>query len=217
MKMRVIIVGCGRVGAMLAELLSTDGHEVAIIDRDPNAFKRLGKGFKGAIVLGNAFDRDLLERAGIERADAFASVTAGDNTNYVLAAMARNRFKVPRVVTRIYDPLRADIYRRLGVPNISSTTWGAYRIRELLTYIGLTTVLTAASGEVVVVEAEIEPLVAGTPVKELSVPGEAQVVAVIRGATSFIPTPETTLEKGDRVLVAVLASALPRLESMLSP
>src|SRR3990172_5531285 len=142
---------------MFVELLSTDGHQVAIIDREPLAFRRLGKGFKGAIVAGNAFDRAILLRAGIERADAFASVTAGDNTNYVLAATARNRFKVPRVVTRIFDPLRADIYRRLGVQTISSTVWGANRIRELLTYIGLTSVLTIANGEVEVVEAEISP------------------------------------------------------------
>ncbi len=215
--MRVIIVGCGRVGALLATMLSTDGHEVAIVDRDPAAFKRLGGGFKGVAIEGNAFDRQVLMRAGIERADAFASVTAGDNTNYVLAAMARNRFQVPRVVTRIYDPLRADIYRRFGVETISSTVWGAYRIRELLTYSGLSRVLTVASGELEVVEAEVNALLAGHQVKDLTIPGETQVVAVIRGGAALIPITMTTLVKGDRLLIAVLASAMPRLETMLSP
>ena len=217
MPMRVIIVGCGRVGAMLATMLSTDGHEVAIIDRDQAAFKRLGKGFKGATIEGNAFDQKVLKWAGIERADAFASVTAGDNTNYVLAAMARNRFQVPRVVTRIYDPLRADIYRRFGVQTISSTVWGANRIRELLTYIGLTSVLTIANGEVEVVEAEVGPLLAGHQVKDLSIPGESHVIALVRGGTALIPSPMTALARGDRVLVAVLASAMARLEGMVSP
>ena len=214
--MRVVIVGCGRVGSLLASLLSTNGHEVVIIDRNATAFKRLGRGFKGTTMEGNAFDLDILKRAGIERADAFASVTAGDNTNYVLAALAKNRFKVPRVVTRIYDPLRADIYRRLGVPTISSTIWGANKIRELLTYIGLTSVLTVANGEVEVVEAEISPLVAGSQVKDLTIQGETMVVAVIRGGMGFLANPDMILEKGDLVLIAVLASSLPTLEGMLS-
>lgn len=215
--MRVVIVGCGRVGSLLAMMLSTDGHNVAIIDRNAASFKRLGRSFTGAMIEGNAFDQDILKRAGIERADAFASVTAGDNTNYVLAAMAKNRFRVPRVVTRIYDPLRADIYRRLGVPTISSTTWGANKIRELLTYIGLTSVLTIANGEVEVVEVEISPLIAGSQVKDLTVPGETKVIAIVRGGSAFIPSAATVLQKGDKLFIAVLASAMPRLESMLFP
>lgn len=215
--MRVVIVGCGRVGSSLAELLSADGHDVAIIDRHPAAFKHLGKAFKGVAIEGNAFDRDVLTRAGIETADAFASVTAGDNTNYVLAAMARNRFKVPRVVTRIYDPLRAEIYRRFGVQTISSTVWGANRIRELLTYMGLTSLLTVGNGEVEVVEAEVSPLLAGHRVGDLTIPGEAHVIALVRDGAALIPSPATSLSGGDRVIVAALASALPKLERMLSP
>lgn len=204
------------MGSTLAGLLSTDGHAVVIVDRDGTAFRRLSKGFTGTTVEGNAFDQEVLKRAGIEHADAFASVTAGDNTNYVLAAMAKNRFKVPRVVTRIYDPLRADIYRRLGVPTISSTIWGANRIRELLTYAGLASVLTVANGEVEIVEVEVSPLLAGSEVRALTIAGETEVVVVMRAGTAFLPTPETRLEKGDLVLIAVLASALPRLESMVS-
>ncbi len=214
--MRVVIVGCGRVGASLATVLSADGHEVAIIDRHAVAFKKLGKTFRGLAIEGNAFDREILGRAGIETADAFASVTAGDNTNYVLAAMARNRFKVPRVVTRIYDPLRAEIYRRFGVQTISSTVWGANRIRELLTYTDLTSVLTVGNGEVEIVEIEVNPLLAGHQVRDLAIPGEAQVVAVVRDGAAFIPGPVTILSRGDHVLVAALSSAMPKVERMLS-
>lgn len=213
--MRVVIVGCGRVGSTLATLLSADGHEVAIVDRHAAAFRHLGKAFKGVVVEGHAFNRDILTRAGIEKADAFASVTAGDNTNYVLAAIARNRFRVPRVVTRIYDPLRAEIYRRFGVQTISSTVWGANRIRELLTYVGLNSMLTVGNGEVEVVEAEVNPLLSGHQVRDLMMPGESHVVALVRDGAAMIPSPATELFKGDRVFVATLASALPKLERML--
>lgn len=213
--MRVVIVGCGRVGSLLAAILAQDGHQVAIIDRNPDAFRRLPPGFTGLTVKGDAFDLQTLERAGIERADAFATVTAGDNTNYVLAAMARRRFQVPRVVARIYDPIRADIYRRLGVPTISSTTWGAYKIRDLIVYVGLTTALTIANAEVEVVEAEVNAALAGHEVRHLNVPEEAQVVAIVRGGRAFIPSPLSVLEAGDLLYVAVAAGAKERLESML--
>lgn len=215
--MRVVIVGCGRVGSELANMLSAEGHQVAIIDKNAESFRRLSKGFKGSAIQGNAFDLEILRRAGIEVADGFASVTSGDNTNYVLAAIARNRFRVPRVVTRIYDPLRADIYRRLGVPTISSTVWGANKMHELLTYVGLTSVLTIANGEVEVVEVEISPLVVGLQVKELEIPGEVRVVSIIRGGSAFIPGPLVQFERYDRVLIAALASALPKLDRMLTP
>ena len=213
--MRVVIIGCGRVGGQLASMLSSEGHRVAIIDRDPRAFRRLSKAFSGQAIEGMAFDLDVLKSAGIHQADAFATVTSGDNTNYVLAALARNRFKVPRVVARIYDPVRADIYRRLGVPTISSTVWGAKRLRELLTYFGLTSVLTIANGEVQVYEAEIGPLLAGHQVQELTVPEEIQVVAIVRAGTAFLPTPLTPLENHDFVHVAAVSHATGKLEQML--
>ena len=179
--MRYVIVGSGRVGATLATTLSEEGEEVAIVDRDAEAFKRLGPSFKGRKLHGNAFDQAVLERAGIGRADGFATMTNGDNTNFVLAAMARWRYHVPRVVARIYDPIRADIYRQLGIPTVSSTVWGASRVRELLTYSELSPVLDVGSGEVQVVEVEVSPLLDGHPARELNVAEEIQVVAVVRG------------------------------------
>jgi trk system potassium uptake protein TrkA len=123
--MHVVILGCGRVGAMLASLLENESHTVSIIDRDPEAFRRLGWGFGGTTILGIGIDEDILKKAGIERAGAFAATTNGDNTNIMSAQIAKVKFKVPRVIARIYDPLRADAYRELGIDTISPTLIGA--------------------------------------------------------------------------------------------
>jgi hypothetical protein len=125
--MRVIIVGCGRMGSELANSLWHDGHDVTVVDKDPRAFYRLGAAFKGATIEGIGFDRDVLIRAGVERADALAATTSGDNSNVITARVARNVFRVPKVIARLYDPRRADIYQRLGLQTVSSTAWGVSR------------------------------------------------------------------------------------------
>ena len=131
--MNVIVMGCGRVGEQVCYLLLNEGHQVTVIDVNPQALARLGEGFKGRKVTGVGFDQDILIEAGIESADAFAATSSSDNANIVAARIARNYFRVPRVVARLYDPRRAEIYQRLGLLTISSTTWGAERIREILT------------------------------------------------------------------------------------
>ncbi|HLW47921.1 MAG TPA: TrkA family potassium uptake protein [bacterium] len=123
--MHVVILGCGRVGAMLASMLEDEGHSVCIIDRDPEAFRRLTWGFQGKTILGIGIDEDILKKAGIERAGGFAATTNGDNTNIMSAQIAKVKYKVPRVIARIYDPLRADAYRELGIDTISPTLIGA--------------------------------------------------------------------------------------------
>ncbi|MCL6431733.1 MAG: TrkA family potassium uptake protein [Anaerolineae bacterium] len=130
--MRVVVLGCGRVGSHLAKLLIGQGHEVAVIDRDSAAFKRLGADFPGRVVLGTGIDEDVLRRAGIEKAEAFVAVTNGDNTNVMAAQVAKEVFSVPRVICRIYDPLRAELYRSLGLDTMCPTVLGAERIAELL-------------------------------------------------------------------------------------
>jgi trk system potassium uptake protein TrkA len=130
--MYVIIMGCGRVGARLARLLSDAGHEVLVLDVNSHAFWRLGSDFKGRTMVGNGIDQDVLRRAGIERADAFAAVTQGDNRNIMAAQMAKYIFRVPRVVTRIYDPIRQDTYAALGLRAISPTVLGAEAILQAL-------------------------------------------------------------------------------------
>jgi trk system potassium uptake protein TrkA len=121
----VIIMGCGRVGARLARLLETDGHDVTILDINPSAFDRLSSEFKGTTMVGNGIDTEVLRRAGIDRADAFAACTQGDNRNIMASQIAKEIFKVPKVVTRIYDPIRKDTYITLGLDAISPTTVGA--------------------------------------------------------------------------------------------
>lgn len=123
--MHVVILGCGRVGAMLASMLEDEGHTVGIIDRDPEAFRRLSWEFQGKTILGIGIDEDILRKAGIERAGGFAATTNGDNTNIMSAQIAKVKFKVPRVIARIYDPLRAEAYRELGIDTISPTLIGA--------------------------------------------------------------------------------------------
>ncbi len=123
--MRVVIMGCGRVGAQLAVMLERRGHEVTVLDTNPNAFERLPRDFKGRKLVGNGIDQDVLRRAGIERADAFVACTQGDNRNVMAAQVAKHIFNVPRVVSRIYDPIREEIYRMLGLRTISPTKVGA--------------------------------------------------------------------------------------------
>lgn len=130
--MHVVILGCGRVGSTLAMIMESEGHSVAIIDRDREAFRRLEQGFKGKTILGIGIDEDVLRKAGIERAGGFAATTNGDNTNIMSAQIVKVRFKVPRVIARIYDPWRADAYRELGIDTISPTLLGAGLCRDFL-------------------------------------------------------------------------------------
>ncbi len=213
--MRYVLVGCGRVGSQLAMRLSLDGHAVTVVDRDPEAFRKLGPSFRGQRVEGIGFDRDVLLAAGIERADGFASVTSGDNTNIVSARIARHIFRVPRVVARIFDPRRAEIYRRLGIQTISPTEWAAGRISDLLCQPEMAVLYNVGSGEVNIVEFQITEAVAGHQVVDLVMPGESNVVALVRDGRATIPTLGTILRNGDVLHVSVLASASHRLMDML--
>ncbi len=130
--MKIVIVGCSRVGAMAATALSKAGHQVTVIDINRRAFDRLGNDFAGDMVLGNGIDEDVLRKAGIEKADGFASLTNGDNRNIMAAQIAREIFKVPRVITRIYDPIREDVFRELGLKTVSPTLSGARAIHAML-------------------------------------------------------------------------------------
>lgn len=130
--MRIVILGCGRTGAHLARMLLEDGHQVTVIDQDSASFSRLGDDFPGRLVVGTGIDEDVLRQAGIEEAEAFVAVTNGDNTNVMAAQVAKEVFGVPRAICRIYDPLREEIYRTLGLETICPTLWGASRIKEIL-------------------------------------------------------------------------------------
>jgi trk system potassium uptake protein len=213
--MKIIIMGCGRVGTEVSRLMSEEGHEVTVVDCDENIREILGPQFHGKIVIGVGFDREVLIRAGIENADAFAAASDSDNANIVAARIARNIFKVPRVVARLYDPRRAEIYRRLGLATISSTAWGAERIRETLTHADLDARETFGSGEVSLFNIEATPALVGRTVNALVVPGEIGVVAITREDKAFLPTLGTEIREGDRIHFTVLSTALDRLETLL--
>ena len=213
--MKVIIMGCGRVGVQLARLLVDDGHQVAVIDYDASALTHLEPNFKGQKIVGVGFDKDVLIKAGIEHADAFAAASSSDNANILAARIAHNIFHVPRVVARLFDPQRAEIYRRLGMLTISSTTWGAERIRELLTSAEIDPIHSFGSGEVSLVNIEVPAQLVGRMVKDLTVISEIAVVAVTRQGAAFIPTLGSQFKDGDIIHVAILASALDRFKTLL--
>ena len=213
--MRVIIMGCGRVGEQLARLMSDEGHDVAVIDYSEEALARLGPDFKGRRVRGVGFDREVLLRAGIESADGFAATSSSDNVNAVAARIARTLFHVPRVVARLFDPERAEVYKRLGLATISSTTWGAERIRELLTHADLDSVRSFGAGEVQLLEIEVPSALVGRSVRDLLVPSEVNVIAITRDGRALLPMMGTAFRVGDIVHLAVLSDAMARVEDML--
>lgn len=215
--MKIVIGGCGRVGAMLANNLAVEGHEVAVIDKHSEAFSRLSPRFSGARIRGMVFDKDALEEAGVDRADAFVAVTSGDNSNVVSATIAREIYRVPKVVARIFDPRRAEIYRRLGIQTVSSVTWAANEISSLVLYQHSLRDLTLGDGEVQVVRTSVPPRLVGRTVMDLSMPGEVMVFAVVRAGASLIPSSHEVLRAGDVVEAAVLTSALNRFEQMTNP
>jgi trk system potassium uptake protein len=212
--MKIIVMGCGRVGEQLARLLVDESHQVSVIDYDAKALERLGPNFKGQKVIGVGFDRDVLIKAGIEQADAFAAASASDNANIVAARIAHNIFHVPRVVARLFDPQRAEIYRRLGMLTISSTTWGAERLRELLTSADIDPQLSFGSGEVSLVSIEIPPHLAGRMVRDLTVSSEISIVAITRQGAAFIPTLGSQFREGDLIHAAILATSLERFKTL---
>lgn len=213
--MKIIVIGCGRVGAGLAQTLSQRGHEVSVVDNDPAAFERLGPRFKGQIVVGIGFDQEVLLHAGIERADGLAAVTTTDEANVVVARVARQIFRVPRVVARLYDPRKAEIYRRLGLQTINPAIWGVNRLAELLGYSHLDSMMSLGSGEVDLVEAEIPPLLVGRTVNELTLPNEVHVVAISRAGRTFLPTRGAVFQAGDLVHLVMLTTSADRLKTLL--
>jgi trk system potassium uptake protein len=214
--MKVIVMGCGRVGSQVSLLLAKQGHSVTVIDhRDADATTRLGPNFKGQLISGLGFDQGVLLEAGVDKADAFVAASASDNANIVAARIARNVFHVPRVVARMYDPRRAEIYHRLGLMTISSTDLGVRQIYEMVTHTDLNIVQKFGRGEVSVIAIEVDYALAGRTVRDLSIPGEVQVISITRNDRAFIPSAGTTFQERDIAHLAVLSTSMTRLEDML--
>lgn len=213
--MKVIVVGLGRMGRGLSLNLVKRGHQVTVIDSNPDAFEGLGKNFNGLKVPGIGFDRDVLSKARIDKVDAVVACTSSDAANVVIARIARNIYRVPRVIARLYDPRKADIYHRLGIQTISTTSWGIERATEILTYNHLDSVYEMGNGNVNLVRIEVPTLLVGHTVNELTVVGEINVVSINRNNRTFIPTAGTILEAEDILYVSVIVSAADKLKVML--
>ena len=214
--MRVIIVGCGRVGANLANALSAERHNVVVIDRSPLSFGRLSREFNGQMLTGVGFDREILQKADIEGADALAATTNSDNVNIVVAVTAKETFKVPRVVARIYDPEAADIYRREGIPTVTPTILAANTMKAMIAHPRLVILSALGSGEVKVIEAEVPKPLAGRMVQDLIVPGESMIHVVVRRGQAMIPRADTRLEAGDVLHITVATRSISNLEKLLA-
>ncbi|MCE5329742.1 TrkA family potassium uptake protein [bacterium] len=213
--MQIIIMGCGRVGSNLANLLSLEGHKTSIIDRDPKSFERLGKNFKGQKIMGFGYDKDVLEKAGIEEADAFAAVTQGDNRNIVGALIAKREYRVPIVIARIYDPVRALTYNKLDIATISPTKWGANKIRELICHGDIHPQISLGNGEVDVLEIEVPHNLIGRTYEKINVPGEVKVFSITRLGKAFVPVVGSVLKEGDIIHVAVASESIPKFKGFL--
>jgi trk system potassium uptake protein len=213
--MKAIVIGCGRVGSGLAAQLAVEGHDVRVVDRDAKARRLLPRNFGGRFCVGNGYSRAVLGAAGIDEADAFVAVTSGDNTNIVCARTAKDVYRVPAVIARIYDPRRAEIYRDLGIPTVASVRWTVGRIYQMLLHRHLAPEQTYGSGETVLVRSPLPAYLKGRPLAELEIDGEVRLVEVTRGGRSSIPTAATTAEPDDLVTFAVAAGALSRLRRNL--
>ena len=194
--MKVIIVGCGRVGAYTAASLARQGHEVVVIDKDPQAFRLLPHGFSGRTIKGYAFDRDVLEEAGIAEADALVAATSGDNTNAVSARIAKEVYRVPDVVSRIYDPQRAEIYRHYGIQTFAPTAWSAGRIIEFLVSGNIEREESFGNGEVEMIAAFVPRHLIGKPVNDLRILGEIRVGLIVRMGKAMLPVSGTDVRGG---------------------
>ena len=205
--MYVVIMGCGRVGAALAQALVRIGHAVTVIDRDPGAFRRLGNDFDGDTVVGVGFDRDILRKAGVERAGAFAAVSSGDNSNIISARVAREMFGVDRVVARIYDAKRAAVYERLGIPTIATVPWTTDRFLRTLVGDAGTTTWRDPTGTVAVAQLTLHEQWYGHTVRELESGTGARVAFIIRFGQGVLPDTRTVVQADDVVYVAAISGS----------
>lgn len=208
--MYVVIVGCGRVGSELAKILAGEGHNVVVIDRNPLSFEHLGHSFNGFTLVGSGFDYELLKSSGIEKAEAFCVVTNSDNANLIAAQVAKRLFKVPKVIARVYDPKRAELYRVLGLDIISGTSLVAAMIRDKIIESKFTSYLIE-TGELGVLEIKADESLKGEIISQINIAGELIVTAVRRLKGVIIPEPQTKIEKGDILLAVVKTTSLDKI------
>jgi trk system potassium uptake protein TrkA len=213
--MNILVVGCGRVGSYLAELLSTEGHNVAVIDIDINSFERLSSAFKGQRIHGDALDRDILNKAKIENADSLASVTNSDSLNATIAMIAKKKFLVPKIAIRVFDPSEAEVYRKLGISIISPTEWAANFIRDVLVHPEINPKLSIGSGDVQIVELVVPNALVGKPIDYINIPQQVRAIAVVRQGQAIIPYDGMMFADNDFLTLAVSTLSMKRVEELM--
>jgi len=215
--MHVVIMGCGRVGLQLTIELCKQGHDVAIIDKRASAFDKLPPGFEAKTVVGLGFDRAVLEEAGIKDAEAFIAVSSGDNSNIVSARVALEHYHVPKVIARIYDPRRAEIYERLNIPTVATTKWGVKQIQLMLFHDRQEIRESLGGGDLLRLRVPVAGHLVGKRVQELNVEGTILVAGVSRRGSGFIPAPDSTLQEGDYLVVMLAKDGMDILDAQLVP
>lgn len=213
--MHIVIMGCGRVGSSLARALERRGHSVAVIDIVQDAFRRLGPDFQGKTVKGVGFDRQVLIRAGIEKADGFAAVSSGDNSNILAARVVRETFEVTNVVARIYDQGRAEVYERLGIPSVATVRWAADMVLRRLLPSGSEPQWRDPSGSVRLVEVHVDPAWVGTKVTAMEKASACKIPFLMRFGTGIVPNDQTVFQDGDLIYAAVTNDLVTDVEDTL--
>lgn len=209
-------MGCGRVGSALALKLEGEGHSVAVLDRDPSSFRRLGPTFRGQTVTGVGFDRDRLREADIERAHAFAAVSSGDNSNILAARVARETFGVENVVARIYDPKRAEIYERLGIPTVATVAWSTGQMLRRLLPEGASEEWRDPSGTVILAQASVHPAWIGHRIRWIGEMTGSRIAFLTRYGAGVLPEPDTVLQEGDLLHIIMKVDERAQVEAALA-
>ena len=214
--MHIVIMGCGRVGSALAHSMEELGHSVAVVDHDPEAFRRLGPNFRGRQITGTGFDRDTLIASGIAEAGAFAAVSSGDNSNIIAARVARETFGVENVVARIYDPRRAEIYQRLGIPTVATVRWTADQMLRRLLPSGAHEHWRDPSGTVVLAEVSLSSGWVGHRVARAEAAAKVRIPFITRLGNGIVPAADTVLQEGDLIHVAMAAADTGAVEEIFA-
>jgi trk system potassium uptake protein TrkA len=212
----IVIMGCGRVGSTLAVILEGKGHSVAIVDQNSEAFRRLGSHFNGRRVTGVGYDRSTLVEAGVEQAGAFAAVSSGDNSNIISARLARETFGVENVVARIYDPARAEVYERLGIPTVATVRWTADQMLRRLLPAGSEPLWRDPSGTVQLAQVHLDPAWVGQRVSKLETEAGVRVAFLTRLGVGMLPKQETVVQEGDLVHVVMPEDRAERAEEIFA-
>ncbi|VEP38580.1 Trk system potassium uptake protein TrkA [Tessaracoccus lapidicaptus] len=214
--MHIVIMGCGRVGSMLATGLERRGHSVAVIDVNVDAFRRLGQDYKGLTVKGVGFDREVLEAAGIRRADAFAAVSSGDNSNILAARVVRENYHVDNVVARIYDQGRAAVYERLGIPTVATVKWTVSQVLRRLLPEGSEPVWRDPTGTARLLQIHVHPGWVGRRISELQAAAGTPIPFVQRVGRGIVPDRDTIFQDGDLIYVACHTDRTDELETLFA-